>query len=92
MAIKIAAIVFSKTIRKHYENQRLAVEESCPLHPLSPLLPQVTIKGTNHPVTIRQREADPDKFYVKADGDGVVQVTQSARACSYHSSENNVTC
>jgi hypothetical protein len=38
------------------------------------VLDEVTIKGTNHPVTIRQREADPDKFYVKADGDGTVQV------------------
>jgi len=38
------------------------------------VLDEVTIKGTNHPTTIRQREADPDKFYVKADGDGVVQV------------------
>jgi hypothetical protein len=35
---------------------------------------EVTIKGTNHPATIRQREADTDQFYVKADGEGTVAV------------------
>jgi hypothetical protein len=39
------------------------------------VLDEVTFKGSvPTPMTIRQREADADKFYVKADGDGVVQV------------------
>jgi hypothetical protein len=38
------------------------------------VIDDIKIKGTTHPSTIRQREAESDKYWVKAEGTGTVQV------------------